>query len=190
MSARLLHHLLSPLLPPRTMTPPPPDRPRPKASARRKRIVESVITEPIRSAAAAPKITQRIETSPVRPVVPTQDHAPGKSARSRPRRGDLAPLTHSSDYSLEVQPITPAAIDRKDKYAITPRVVEIAAEVTELGEQQRIKCFGCIEDEGKRERALEEYQELLATGQTEPLSYVPSNPSKPLLTLARAERTT
>lgn len=50
------------------------------------------------------------------------------------------------------------------------RVLEIAGKVAQLGEVQRIKCFGCIEDEGKRQRAVDEYQGLLASAQTAVLS--------------------
>lgn len=153
------------LIPSHTMDP---DTPRPKASARRKRIVETVVTEPIRPLPPQGSITQQIETTPVR-VSSTTPTAATTSTRSRPRRGESS-TTHASDYSLEVQPITTAAIDRKDKYVVNPRVLEIAGKVASAGEAQTIKCFGCIEDEAKRQRALDEYEALLRAGETAALS--------------------
>jgi hypothetical protein len=69
-----------------------------------------------------------------------------------------------------VQPITPAAIDRKDKYVVNPRVLEIAGKVTQLGEVQKIHCFGCMEDEAKRQQAVKEYESFVKSGETAVLS--------------------
>lgn len=59
-----------------------------------------------------------------------------------------------------------ARFGRKDDYVVNSRVSEIAEKVAQLRDVQRINCFGCIEDEFKRNKALEEYVQGMACGET------------------------
>lgn len=150
-----------------------PDKPRPKASARRKRIVESVITEPIRPLPPLPPpqtITQPTAGPSTAGAASTSTSSSTRFNRPRTRQRGESSVNHTSDYSLEVQPITTAAIDRKDKYPVNARVLEIAGKVSVFGEVQGIKCFGCIEDEQKRQNALDEYAQLVQSGQPSSLT--------------------
>lgn len=147
------------------------DRPRPKGpSAKRKRIIqEKIVTEPIQPLRPAPHVgSSNIGTH--------TSHAPPEnqsSSRTRSRRSAASTTVGSSSYSSDVVPITPAAVDRKEKFAVTQRTMEVAGKIAELGEVQQIKCFACAEAESKRVAALEDFLQRQSMGDEPELTQVP-----------------
>ncbi|KAJ9108543.1 hypothetical protein QFC19_002259 [Naganishia cerealis] len=147
-----------------------PDRPRPKGpSAKRKRIIQqTIVTEPL-SPLVSPNTMNGFNTasgSGSSCHVPPSEVAK-TSSRTRTRQSAAATSsgTHgTSSYSSDVVPLTVAAKDRKEKFAVTQRTLEVAGKIAELGEVQRIKCFACAEAEVKRVLALEEFMEDQARG--------------------------
>jgi hypothetical protein len=149
------------------------DRPRPKGpSAKRKRIIqEKIVKEPIQPIRPIPDVGSSNGGGAAGPESASgSGHNPhdappasaGTSARTRSRRSTAATTIGSSSYSSDVVPITPAAVDRKEKFAITQRTIEVAGKIAELGEVQRIQCFACAEAESKRQVALQDFLEKRA----------------------------
>lgn len=143
--------------------------PRPKA--RRKRIVESVYTERIDRPPAAPPSSSTHPPPERTPYLsPPTETVKLSSRRSRREAATAgASADPSRDYSTDIQPITTQAVERKDKFPVNQRVLDIADKVTLLGEPQKIQCFGCVEDELGRIRAMDEYLMQRDRGETEPL---------------------
>lgn len=145
----------------------PPALERPKA--RRKRIVESVYTERIDRPAPAPPQSSSASTSAPRTSHVSPPTEPARHSSRRSRRETAASAAPAQDYSTDIQPITTQAVERREKFTVNQRILDIADKVTQLGEKQQIQCFGCIEDELKRIRAMDEYLEQRASGETESL---------------------
>lgn len=150
------------------------DKPAERPKARRKRIVESVYTERIERPAPAPPPPTSAPLSrptPSRAAYVSPPTETVKLSSRRSRRGERASSAGpSNDYSTDIQPITTQAVERKDKFTVNQRVLDIADKVTQLGDAQKIQCFGCIEDELKRIKAVDEYLEQRERGETEALS--------------------
>jgi hypothetical protein len=152
------------------------DKPAERPKARRKRIVESVYTERIERPTPAqpppPTSAPLSRPTPSRAAYTSPPTETVKLSSRRSRRGDTAASSSagpSNDYSTDIQPITTQAVERKDKFTVNQRVLDIADKVTQLGDAQKIQCFGCIEDELKRIKAVDEYLEQRERGETEAL---------------------
>ncbi|KAJ9094689.1 hypothetical protein QFC21_005846 [Naganishia friedmannii] len=149
------------------------NRPKPKGpSAKRKRIIEErIVTEPIQPIRPMPDVgSSNGVAGPDSASASGQNSyaAPSESVktstRTRSRRSAAGIAIGSASYSSDVVPITPAAVDRKEKFPVTQRTLEVAGKIAELGEVQQIKCFACAESEAKRVAALEDFMNRQSMG--------------------------
>ncbi|KAJ9115858.1 hypothetical protein QFC22_005000 [Naganishia vaughanmartiniae] len=153
------------------------DRPKPKGpSAKRKRIIqEKIVTEPIRPipnvATSNPGPDPNTASGSGHTSYPPPPSENVKtSARTRSRRSTATTTVGSASYSSDVVPITPAAVDRKEKFPVTQRTLEVAGKIAELGEVQQIKCFACAEAESQRVAAYQDFTNLQARGMAPAIS--------------------